>query len=364
MKSQFVYIGTLCLTIFFLAGCTRSTFTEAREDKNQSQYGGILQIEPRAHRLGLVPGGINKEIELETYLKNIGSDSIQITDILASCDCTKTSISKNILVPGETAVLKSLIKIGDSQEPKSTRIFIKSSDTELPTRTITFEWTAEHPIFTEKKSFEFFELPLNMNHFFDIPVLSNGFKLCHNCKIEVPLEPDLYFFEWRENPQQIQTSHAYSNSGKDIFELGKLHFTLLTKNGDNQYHRTIQIKVRCDDKIREMISIPVRWSFDNHLIYTPTRLFFGKLKPSEKSKKDLFFKSSKNQKFQILSVKALNDNLEVFFDAPHIDDFETLISVTIQAPNKPGSWIGNLIVETNHPQLKRIEIPSSFIVEE
>ena len=105
------------IPLFFLAfslifaGCSERNPGSDTKSAGKSSDGGKLMVEPKIHRLGRISGGIDKSIQVETILTNAGKSRLQVHDVVASCDCTKASLSQNDLEPGESAILITHIKL-------------------------------------------------------------------------------------------------------------------------------------------------------------------------------------------------------------------------------------------------------------
>ena len=362
MKSIPLIFAISIYLIGFLIGCSNNEIANERQSTDYSRWGGRLEIEPRIHQLGQLTGGLDKVYKAETVLKNNGTEMLQITDILVSCDCTTIEIGNKSLSPGQTTKLKATIKIGDSQELRSTRLLIKSTDKIKPNQSLIFEWQPVPPIFSDKASYQFYDLPPKTNFQFEIPIRSKSVGLCNHCKVEVETEQDFYSSEWQAISSKINYEKQHDATLDTVKDLGRLKVVLFPRDGNMQYYRMVQLNLTCQGVIRERLNLPVRWSFDSSMLIIPQRLFLGQLTAGETVKKEILLKAKNNRKFEIKSVSIQPHTMNIITENQAEADDERLISVSFQAGSKTGPWLGSLTIETNLEKDGVFEIPVSCII--
>jgi hypothetical protein len=69
-------------------------------------------------------------------IKNVGDDTLKITNVKPSCGCTTAPIDKNVLLPGESGKINVEIDMVTRTGPQTKTITVSSSDPKNPTQII------------------------------------------------------------------------------------------------------------------------------------------------------------------------------------------------------------------------------------
>jgi hypothetical protein len=69
-------------------------------------------------------------------VKNVGDDTLKITNVRPSCGCTTAPIDKNVLMPGESGKISVEIDMTSRTGPTTKTITVSSSDPKNPTQII------------------------------------------------------------------------------------------------------------------------------------------------------------------------------------------------------------------------------------
>jgi len=121
MKEKTFFIGIIVLIIF--SGCV---FVNQSEPENKKPK---IEITPKNYDFGTVP---NEKIGHVFSVKNTGKEILEITGISTSCGCTKGTVDKKLINPGETTELLVTIDpdlMGEKDTGKIERIvYVKSND--------------------------------------------------------------------------------------------------------------------------------------------------------------------------------------------------------------------------------------------
>lgn len=347
------------------SGCGQRTHTSTYSNNLENDFGGRLLVEPGTHRLGRVLGGIDKSIKVETKLTNIGNKSLYIGDLEASCDCTSANLSKKILKPGESSILVANIKVGESQEPRSTRITVRSSDPDRPRTQVVVEWQTNNLLTTREPSFSFLDLPEGESKTAEIPILSRHMSVCRNCEIELEFDPKVFQCVWILNNELVGQNHDSDRLISGECLIGRIRLQLTPdQNGENQFYRNIRVSLNCQDGPKARLLIPVRWSFVKSVSWTPTRIFLGNRTQGELVEKEIFIKNSINGLIRILSITCSDSSVQIESELPGDPIPHGFISFKFAIPPKPGLWAETLILKTDKESSNEIRIPISCMIAE
>jgi hypothetical protein len=121
----------ICIASFMLVACAK--LAPAR-----------IVVQPAVQELGEVPQEI---INLIYTVRNDGQSDLQILKISTSCDCTKATIAKDIIGPGQSADLTVMLDpIEDNLYGDITRvIYLRSNDPKNPEVSVEFHAIIQQP---------------------------------------------------------------------------------------------------------------------------------------------------------------------------------------------------------------------------
>ncbi|NOZ72934.1 MAG: DUF1573 domain-containing protein [Chloroflexi bacterium] len=103
-----------------------------------------IVIEPSSQDLGERP---QEFLELTYTVRNEGESPLQIEKVSTSCDCTKASLDRDTIPPGESASLRvTLDPIEDNLYGNILRvIYVRSNDPETPEAEVEFRVSIRKP---------------------------------------------------------------------------------------------------------------------------------------------------------------------------------------------------------------------------
>lgn len=103
-----------------------------------------IVVEPSSQDLGERP---QEFLELTYTVRNEGGSPLQIDKVSTSCDCTKATLDRDIIPPGESASLRvTLDPIEDNLYGNILRvIYIRSNDPETPEAEVEFRVSIRKP---------------------------------------------------------------------------------------------------------------------------------------------------------------------------------------------------------------------------
>ncbi|MGE5692640.1 MAG: DUF1573 domain-containing protein [Candidatus Zixiibacteriota bacterium] len=134
MKRVFFTVSVLAL-VFGVAA--------SQEEPQQNIKAGRLEVSQKKWDFGFIPRGA--KVTHNYILKNVGTDTLKITNVRKSCGCTAAPLRKTVLPPGDTTQLEVTFSSGSYQGPVSKAVYVESNDPIEPFMDITFQANVSVP---------------------------------------------------------------------------------------------------------------------------------------------------------------------------------------------------------------------------
>jgi hypothetical protein len=346
-----------------IAGCSGYTTDRLLVESESARPGGKLAIEPARHQLGVLLSVPGKTHVTETRLTNVGRRKLRIHDLLISCDCTHATVSDKELDPGESAILRSELKVGDTLGPRSSSITIRSTDESGVPQSIEFEWVTENVLKSGERSFVFSDLAEGDPYRFEIPLNTSHIAVCGDCRFETGQISNLVKTSWSPNPAAIGLDHVMKTDRSDV-DLGIIQVEILPQPEDRHYSTNIVTELTCRSETRARLILPVKWTYDRPVTVAPSSLSVGVQKAGGVVHKDLYVKGSKNRSFRIMSMSSSVAGLISEPALPVDAATDAFVRLTIQVPAKPGPFREVVTIRTDLAEAGEILVPVSGIVED
>jgi hypothetical protein len=137
--------GASMKRVFFTALLAAMVFglVIAQEQPQQNIKAGRLEVSQKKWDFGFIPRGA--KVTHNYILKNVGNDTLKITNVRKSCGCTAAPLRKTVLPPGDTTQLEVTFSSGSYQGPISKAVYVESNDPIEPFMDITFQATVSVP---------------------------------------------------------------------------------------------------------------------------------------------------------------------------------------------------------------------------
>jgi len=88
-----------------------------------------ISVDSATYTTTVQPG---EEVVHVFMLTNTGNETLSISNVLASCGCTATSLEKTVLSPGESVGLETKVNTTGSQGTVDKRVTVRSNDPVTP----------------------------------------------------------------------------------------------------------------------------------------------------------------------------------------------------------------------------------------
>ena len=115
----------------------------SQDEPQQNIQAGRLEISQKVWDFGFIPRGA--KVTHSFLLKNVGNDTLKITNVRKSCGCTAAPLRKSVLVPGDTTILEVTFSSGSYQGPVSKAVYVESNDPIEPFMDISFQANVSVP---------------------------------------------------------------------------------------------------------------------------------------------------------------------------------------------------------------------------
>lgn len=358
---RFAFVVCISCTVL---GCSGESSDRVRYETGSSQLGGKLLVEPSHHQLGTMLGGTGKTHSAETRLKNVGRRRLRIYDLLVSCDCTNATVSEKDLEPGESTILRTELKVGDSPGLRKSIITIRSTDESGVPQSISFEWETDNLLKSSERSFILSDLPRKQSYQFDIPIKSDHLAICRDCRFKTSQVSELIKTSLTIDPAIVGIDHVHGDERPESSELGIVHVEILPQPENSQYDSNIVLELTCGQENRARLVLPITWTYDRPLLAAPASLSLGIQKPGELVRKDLYIRGSKNRLFRIKSISGSQPDMVSDQKYPPESASDAFVAFSIRVPSKKGPWREMIVVRTDLDEAAEIQVPVSGIVED
>jgi hypothetical protein len=125
-----------------------------------------LRCDTPVHAFGTLPKGTRAR---HTFLlENAGGTAVNITSVQPSCSCTTAQLSRQALLPGQTAEVETEMDSTDFEGPLEKLVFIHSDDPVQPLLTLTLRAQVEHPYALSPKAIRV--QAMGRNAVFEMPI--------------------------------------------------------------------------------------------------------------------------------------------------------------------------------------------------
>lgn len=363
------HLAAAGVIVCILCGCTDSNGNSSGSqddppfDKTNEIAGAWIEVRPARHSLGVLRAGDGRMVPLVSRIRNNSDQLVRITGVTVSCACTKAMVDKSVLNPGESAELKSNVKIGETQGHRTATIKIESNDPVRPISEIMIDWVADLPLKTDPLSIERFELSPVARNEFEIAMISKFVTLCEKCEIRTSEAPDSLSFSWFPNRDINFRGHAAKVDDSEETRLGTLKLNVEAGDRDLHHQERIEIVLECGGKTLAKTLFPMTWTFRRSYSVVPSRVYFGTSKSGKTATQSILLQSMNGEKIVVRSMKLRNDGIPLDTKIDRVSDTVSKIALTIRAPSKPGPWTDEIEIETDSKEQPIIKVPVSCLVE-
>jgi hypothetical protein len=349
-------------------GCVRPSQIEHKKATEKRVTSTGLAINPVDHDLGEhnLSGG-EQELHAQSLLTNTSANTIAVKEIQLGCACTKVGIDKKKLAPGEVATLLATIDFRRREGDNSVAIKVITDETTGNDYTISYKWKVSEEVVADPVPVLWQRLIANEDGAPEknISIRLRHLDLCKECIItSIPTSAEI---ECRFVPASVRRSltHVSTASDRSEAKIGDLFVKIDSKNSSPGYHRaTIPIVVRCKSGIRARTTIPVIWTIGTPIAVIPARLSFGLSRKRDTVGRTLILSAQDSRPFRITGVAAKSIDVDVDGGLPIKSAAKQVLSIHCKMPAVAGAWADELCIETDHPEMRRVQVFCSGVCDE
>lgn len=300
--------------------------------------------------------------EIETAIINRGNHPIEIHTIQSSCSCTDATIGTTKLAPGQTTYLRARIRIGNSSEQKRTAVRLLTDDEHQPTLPISFSWKPVLPIQAVPESVAVHNIrPAEKKHV-RIEITGNDFVLCRDCVLNVLPHPSSVSFNEASADTIRFDSHDIDSTRRGSNLITAFELQILGGPEALTDHVSLSLAVRCKDKNRALLTIPLTWTILPVIAVAPSRLSLGLRSAGEIVAARIALTTGSEDSFKILALEKEGSSAieRVEFDK---DLRKThVVNISLRMPNRLGPWREVVYFSTDRVDAKRVGVPISALI--
>ncbi len=222
-----------------------------------AQQAPAIRCESPVREFGSIPKGTRAS---HTFLlENVGTAPLTIASVQPSCSCTTAQLSRQILLPGQTAEMETVMDSTDFEGPLEKVVLVTSDDPVHPLLSLTLRAQVEHPYLLAPKAIRV--QAMGRNATFEIPL-----RLTRKDGKSLPLQSagveGLPGFRLVALPDPNPSERAFILRYEGSTELGAL---------------TGRVRFTVEDPLLPTIQIPVQARVLEDLGIYPSRLELGEI---------------------------------------------------------------------------------------
>lgn len=331
--------------------------------ESSSTIAGHLEIEPSVISLGKVfRHSTNLSQTARATLRNTGTGTLEILETLVSCDCTKVSFGTKTLAPQASTSVTASIRLGDTTEPRSTSVRIRTNDVTMPISKLRIDWQVINPLTTEKVVLQLPQLKPGECLTVQEPVFLDGLGLCPRCKVVLTADTSQIKARLETNDMALQSTRGHAKTPPEKILVGNVHLTVKGQIDPKMYRDQLALSLECDKEERARYLLPITWNVAPIVMVSPSRISLGSTLPGDVVRQTVILRSTRSQGFHIKGVRDGDHRLDGQIVRADEAIPLQIINFAVRAPRKEGPWRSMIYFLTDHEESTSIMIPISGIV--
>lgn len=315
-------------------------FNKKKEQPTKSSLVPLAFINIPEYDFGKSLGG--NKIEYTFTLKNIGQKTLKIIDVVETCACTASVLSKNEIPPGETGSISTVLTVPSDNRLVHESVLVHTDDPIQNPLTLTLKGEAYLPLTTfperlalgtQKPLSQTLEKRVSLHIQKDVKIIGVGTDSKH---MKALLKTDT----------EIPTVKLQLLGSLPVGKISQSLFVDYTYKGKKGIH-----------------DVYIYGEVIGDLQITPDRLFFGLIKDTSSFSKTITIASRDTQPFEITSTESSTKSVKVAVVKDKNETSYKLIT-TISSEVKPGEVSGEVIIHTSSSDQPTVRVPFFGIIAE
>jgi hypothetical protein len=359
LAHQLSIMLALAGTSVFIAGCDKAP----KRVSGSAAIPARLVALPLRHQLGLIRIESPQQVaHVETKLKNPGSTPLKITGIVKSCDCTDTKLSANPIPAHGEATLSAAIRLGNSAEPRASRLGIVTERDRDSGLEIVIEWQVSPPLRTQPTLLNLPQLLPGAGASKSVSVHLDGLSLCPACKLVAQSDDRFLITQMKTNSGLPVSGHAAPSAKAPGYDAGQLDLKIRPQDEFRQFHEIVMLRLVCGEETRASFSLPVTWQVVPPVIATPERLMLGQVTGGDTVTRHIIMRTRDGTAFRILDVSCNESGILKSSQFAEKDNVVQTIDLKVTPPKVVGPWRTLVEIRTSAADAPKILFPISGLV--
>ncbi|MBN1355600.1 DUF1573 domain-containing protein [bacterium] len=313
-----------------------------------------LSVDHRIFDFGLVYS--QNPLTHHFTLTNTSEREIQIIEIKSDCGCTASILDTDVLKPGESATLKTVMT-PELLEGKVNKNITVTSDLPGPRNWLEISLRAEFASVLRLEPAHLYFKNVNF-----------GESATENVVIHPVAGSEIQVtgVEVIEGNLDLSLTPVYADSDLETAESGSIpksskvvRWNLSLKLPENTPAGKVHalVKIKSDSDLQPEISFPVYGIVRSQVSVVPTQCYFGTLNPGETKEKSIRIEKTGDPTLDTPTIQCEIPNLECAIETKEPGRLY-ILKVSLHVPiNHQGRLSGELIVLTNDPAQQEIRLP-------
>lgn len=313
-----------------------SALAEGQEQAAAPQGGPRIVFEETSHDFGTV--GQSQSVKHVFKFKNAGDATLVISNVRTTCGCTATLLSKKELAPGEEGDVEVTFSTGTRGGPNKKSIMVYSNDPQQPMAKLDISANVLVPVEVRPPRL-YWPVKRNQEAIRTIELL---YVPEHKFNI-LELKGTSPAFTVSARPKNDGDSHGYFIDIKYDGSLPLGRYTdVITIHTDHPQYQ--QLRVRLDGKVEGPVTV------------LPDSVAIGVVQKGQIPTRTIQIFSPEKKDFEVIEIQPTSPLISAQMKKDAASN-RYQVNVTLSDAPPQGTFSEKLIVKTNHPDERVVEVP-------
>lgn len=324
-----------------------------------AEGGARIRFAETKHDFGEVWQG--EKVEHLFVFENVGSGTLEITNVRASCGCTAALVGRTVaeavtsvrrsnpdeeraFAPGESGHIKVTLNTAGKRNRAHSSVTVTTNDPTQPS--IRLEVNAEVKVAVEV-----------MPSVVSFGLVNKNSNLTREVRITAASDPNFQILDaTSSNPRVFLTCEKIEPVNENRPPGYRLKVSLDIEG--MEYGERIQdmIVVRTTSERLPRLDIRVTATVSGEILVSSPRLYFGLLPPNREVTRFLTLTNTGKHDLEILEIRNPIPNLSLERETPPKGNKQYRIKAILKSGDEPQPVNGEIVIVTNHPEQNEIHV--------